>query len=85
MAVTYKGLTIKFGGDTTGLQNALKQIQTETRKTNSDLREINKSLNFNPGNTTLLEQRVSALNKAYDDTKTKLDAYQQGLQQLEDK
>ena len=25
------------------------------------------------------------LNKAYDDTKTKLDAYKQGLQQLEDK
>ena len=85
MAVTYKGLTIKFGGDTTGLQSALKQIQSETRKTNSDLREINKSLNFNPGNTVLLEQKVRALNNAYNDTKSKLDAYKQALQQLEDK
>ena len=27
MAVTYKGLTIKFGGDTTELQGALKKVQ----------------------------------------------------------
>ena len=85
MAVSYKGLTIKFGGDTTGLQNALKQVQSETRKTNADLKEIDRSLKFNPGNTDLLAQKVRALNKAYEETKTKLDAYRQAMQQLEDK
>ena len=85
MAVSYKGLTIKFGGDTTELQKALKTIQGETRKTNSDLREINKSLKFNPGNTELLAQKVRALNKAYEETKAKLDAYKQAMEQLEAK
>lgn len=85
MAVSYKGLTIKFGGDTTGLQDALKKVQGETRKTQSDLKEINKSLKFNPGNTDLLQQKVRALNKAYSETKQKLDAYKQAMQQLEDK
>ena len=85
MAVTYKGLTIKFGGDTTELQSALKKIQTETRNTQSDLKAINKSLEFNPGKTELLEQKVRNLNKAYEETKTKLDAYKQAMQQLEEK
>lgn len=85
MAVSYKGLVIKFGGDTTSLQSALKTIQTETRKTNADLREINKSLKFNPGDTVLLEQKVKNLNAAYDETKRKLDAYRDAMGQLEAK
>jgi len=85
VAVSYKGLVIKFGGDTTGLQSALKTIQTETRKTNADLREINKSLKFNPGDTVLLEQKVKNLNAAYDETKRKLDAYRDAMGQLEAK
>lgn len=85
MAVSYKGLTIKFGGDTSELQSALKKIQTETRNTQSDLKAINKALEFNPGKTELLEQKVRNLNAAYDETKRKLDAYKQAMQQLEDK
>lgn len=85
MAVSFKGLTIKFGGDTTELQGALKTIQKETRNTQSDLKEINKSLKFNPGNTELLEQKVKALNKAYDETKAKLTAYKDAMGQLEAK
>lgn len=85
MAVSYKGITIKFGGDTSELQGALKSIQTEARKTNGDLKDINKALKLDPGNTTLLEQKVKALNSAYDETKQKLDAYKQGLAQLEAK
>ena len=85
MAVSYKGLTIKFGGDTTGLQGALKKIQSESRKTNADLKEINKSLKFNPGNTELLAQKVRTLNSAYEETKQRLDAYKQAMEQLEAK
>lgn len=85
MAVSYKGLTIKFGGDTTQLQSALKKIQTESKATQSDLKDINKSLKFNPGNTTLLEQKVRSLNKAYNETKERLDAYKSALSQLDAK
>lgn len=85
MAVDYKGLVIKFGGDTTELQSALKKVQKESRDTQSDLRDINKALKFDPGNTELLEQKVKALNAAYGETKQKLDAYKQALAQLESK
>lgn len=85
MAVSYKGLVIKFGGDTTELQSALKKVQQASRDTQSDLRDINKALKFDPGNTELLEQKVKALNSAYVETKQKLDAYKQALAQLESK
>ncbi len=85
MAVSYKGLVIKFGGDTTELQGALKAVSSESKKTQADLRDINKSLKFNPGNTDLLQQKVKALNSAYGETKQKLDAYRQALAQLEEK
>ena len=63
MAVTYKGLVIKFGGDTTELQSALKKVQQASRDTQSDLRDINKALKFDPGNTELASSRRSkALN-----------------------
>ena len=85
MAVSYKGLTIKFGGDTTQLQAALKKIQTESRATQSDLKDINRALKFNPGNTELLEQKVRALNKAYNETKDRLAAYKSALAELDAK
>lgn len=85
MPVSYKGLTIKFGGDTTELQSALKKIQTESKATQSDLKDINKSLKFNPGDTTLLEQKVRNLNKAYGETKQRLSAYKDALSELEAK
>ena len=85
MAVSYKGLTIKFGGDTTQLQSALKKIQTDSRATQSDLKDINKALKFNPGNTELLEQKVRSLNKAYNETKDRLAAYKAALAELDAK
>lgn len=85
MAVSYKGITIKFGGDTTELQGALKRVQSAARETQGDLKDINNALKLDPGNTTLLEQKVKALNSAYGETKSKLDAYKQALSQLEAK
>ncbi len=85
MAVSYKGLVIRFGGDTTELQGALKQVQKASKNTQSDLRDINKALKFDPGNTELLEQKVRALSAAYSDIERKLDAYKQALAQLESK
>lgn len=85
MAVSYKGLVIKFGGDTTELQSALKKVQTESKKTQSDLKEIERGLKFNPGNTELLGQKVRNLNSAYAETKERLDAYKSALEQLDEK
>ena len=55
MAGYIRGITIEFGADTTKLNNALQKTQGTINKTQAELREINKSLKFNPGNTTLLK------------------------------
>lgn len=85
MAVTYKGLTIKFGGDTTELQGALKKVQGTARDTQGALKDINRALKLDPGNTELLTEKAKLLNRAYDETKTKLDAYKSALAGLEEK
>lgn len=85
MAVSYKGLVIKFGGDTTGLQDALKSVQKQARNAQSNLRDVNKELKFDPSNADLLELKMNALNKSVEETKKQLDMYKQALQQLESK
>lgn len=85
MAVTYKGLTIKFGGDTTELQGALKKVQGTAKDTQGALKDINRALKIDPGNTELLTEKAKLLNRAYDETKTKLDAYKSALATLEEK
>lgn len=85
MAVTYKGLTIKFGGDTTELQGALKKVQGAAKDTQGALKDINRALKLDPGNTELLTEKAKLLNRAYDETKTKLDAYKSALAGLEEK
>ena len=86
--ITWRSLTrglLSSSAATTELQSALKKVQQASRDTQSDLRDINKALKFDPGNTELLEQKVKALNSAYGETKQKLDAYKQALAQLESK
>lgn len=85
MAVTYKGLTIKFGGDTTELQGALKSVQSTAKDTQGALKDINRALKFDPGNTDLLAEKEKLLNRAYGETKAKLDAYKAALATLNEK
>lgn len=49
-----KGITVEIGGDTTKLQTALKGVNTEIRNTQSQLRDVEKLLKLDPGNTELI-------------------------------
>lgn len=69
-----KGITIEFGGDTTKLQKALKDIDSTARKASSRLADIGRALKFNPGNVELVTQKHKQLSKEIDNTKRKLDA-----------
>lgn len=57
MAGEIKGITIELNGDTTKLGKALADIQSEGRKATSSLRDVEKTLKFNPGNTELVAQQ----------------------------
>ena len=65
MAGYIKGITIEFGADTSKLNNALNKTQAE-------LKQINRSLKFNPGNTTLLQQKFKLLQQQVEQTRGKL-------------
>lgn len=73
MAQRIKGITIEIGGDTTGLNTALKSVNAEIKDTEGQLRDINKLLKLDPGNTELIAQKQRALADAVDETRKKLE------------
>lgn len=87
MASRIKGITVEIGGDTTGLDRALRQVNNTIRETQSNLRDINRLLKLDPGNTELVAQKQRALQQAIGATEEKLhslrEAQRQAQQQLE--
>ena len=78
-----QGLTVQIGGDTTGLQNALKNVNTQIRTTQSELRDINNLLKLDPTNTELLQQKQKALADEINSTKEKLETLKAAEQQVQ--
>lgn len=87
MASRIKGITVEIGGDTTGLQNALKQVNSSIKSTQSSLKDVNKLLKLDPTNTELLSQKQKLLKDAISATSEKLQslktAQEQAKAQLE--
>jgi phage-related minor tail protein len=87
MASRIKGITVEIGGDTTGLEKALKSVNSTIRSTQSSLKDVNKLLKLDPKNTTLLTQKQKLLKSSIDATKEKLEglknAQVQAKQQME--
>ena len=77
-----RGITIEIGGDTTKLVKALSSVDNALNKTQTNLRDINKALKFDPTNTNLLKDRQRELADAISETKQKLDTEKQALEQM---
>lgn len=67
-----KGITVEIGGDTTKLQTALKGVISEIKSTQAQLKDVEKLLKLDPGNTELLAQKQKLLSSAIEETKEKL-------------
>lgn len=83
MATNIKGLTIKIGADTTQLSAALRSVDKELKTTQDDLRAVQRSLKFNPGNTELLAQQQRGYQKAVEETSSRLNTLQEAQKQME--
>ena len=81
MASRIKGITVEIGGDTTGLDKALKSVNSSIKTTQSSLRDVNKLLKLDPTNTELLTQKQKLLKDAIGTTKEKLDALKSAQEQ----
>ena len=81
MAGRIQGITVEIGGDTTKLQTALKGVNTEIRNTQSQLKDVDKLLKLDPGNTELLAQKHRLLGDAVKETKEKLETLKTAAEQ----
>lgn len=72
MAGRIAGITIEIGGDTSNLQKSLKSVDSQLKTTQANLKDINKLLKLDPGNTELLRQKQKELEAAISQTKDRL-------------
>ena len=73
MAGTVKGIIVEIGGDTSGLQNALKKVNSATSSLSKELRGINSLLKLDPTNTELVAQKQQVLANNIEQTSKKLE------------
>ena len=67
-----KGITIEIGGNTTKLVSALKNVDSQIKNTQNALKDVNKLLKLDPGNTELLRQKQKLLSDAVNETSDRL-------------
>lgn len=84
MASRIKGLTIELDGNATGLDKALKSVNSTIKSTQQQLRDVDKLLKLDPKNTELLAQKQRLLTSEIDATKDKLNTLQQAAKQAND-
>lgn len=78
-----KGITIEIDGDTKGLDKALGSVNQSASKTQQELRDVNKLLKLDPGNTELIAQKQQLLGQAISQTSDKLNALKSAQAQVE--
>ena len=83
MANRIKGITVEIGGDTTKLSKALKNVDSSIKSTQTQLRDVNKLLKLDPGNTELLAQKHKLLGDAVGQTKQRLETLKTAAEQAD--
>ena len=77
------GITIELNGDATKLTKALADVDRSARQSQNNLKDINKLLKLDPGNTELLQQKFTNLTTSIDSTKQRLKTLKEAAQQME--
>ncbi|WP_126990569.1 hypothetical protein [Candidatus Kurthia intestinigallinarum] len=83
MASRIKGITVEIGGDTTGLETALSDVNKQSKKLQDELKEVQRALKFDPGNTTLIAQQQQILSERIATTSQKLQQLKDAQSQVE--
>lgn len=77
-----KGITIEIDGDTTKLNKALKDSESQIRNSVNQLKDIDKLLKLDPGNTELLTQKYKNLQTEISGAKDKLKILKEAQEQM---
>lgn len=80
-----KGITIEIDGNTSKLNDALRDTEQQLNKTQKELKDVNNALKFDPKNTELLAQKQRLLGDAIKDTTSKLKTLKEAQDQAKAK
>lgn len=83
-ANSIKGITIEIGGDTTKLDKALSETGKKSASLQRELKEVNRLLKLDPGNTELVAQKQKILAESVSETKKKLDILKEAEKQVQE-
>lgn len=79
-----KGLTVELGGETKGLEAAMKDVGKAANDINKELKEVEAGLKFDPANTVLLAQKQELLEQKIAETRKGLDLLRQAEERVEE-
>ena len=82
MSKGIRGITVEIGGHTSPLEKALKDVNKTARDLQTELKEVDKALKFDPNNITLVKQKQTILKEEIAATKEKLDALKEAQKQV---
>jgi len=85
MDKSIRGITISLGADTTKLGNALKDVTKQSVALTQELKQVERGLKFNPGNTELLAQKQQLLAEQVTVTTEKLNKLKEAQTQINQK
>ena len=77
-----KGITIDIGGNTSKLEDALKNVNKVVYSTNTELRQLNQALKLDPKNTEILSQKQDVLKNNIKATTDRLNALKEAQKQM---
>ncbi|MGM0807525.1 MAG: phage tail tape measure protein [Bacillota bacterium] len=78
-----KGITIQLGMESVGIEKALKDVNKQTFALQSELKQVERGLKFNPSSVELLAQKQEILTQSIQSTTQKLDQLKNAQQQVE--
>lgn len=83
MAGNIKGLFIELGADSGKLLAAFRAADSSIKSTQTQLRDLNRALKFDPKNMDLLKDKQKAMTKEIENTKQKLKTLQEAQKQMD--
>lgn len=84
MADRIRGITIEIGGETSKLQDSLKNVNKQLKDTQSQLKDVDKLLKLDPKNVELLAQKQELLSRATEQTAEKLQKLRDAQKAMDD-
>mgnify|MGYP002519609976 CR=1 FL=1 len=82
VASRIKGITIEIDGDPSKLKTALSKVDQSIRTTQGNLKDLDRALKLDPGNTELIKDKQQELAREISDTEKKLKTEKEALDQL---